>query len=282
MDSLDGNRRQLCIVFPSIMDQVNSDKKKSMAGQMTLFDIASEEEKKDFEIRLPNVEEFEREELLGYEKEVLGVYISGHPLEEYIDTLQKNTDATAKEFMINEETGRSSIKDGQVVTVGGMIVEKTIKYTRNNQVMAFLTLEDLMGTIEVIVFPRDYEKFKNYIEQDAKVLIRGRAQAEEEKDAKLICSEIHGFNETKKEIWIQFPTKEAYDEQQQKLFSMVADIEGDAEIVIYISSIKAMKRLPSNWNINVEPSTVDGLRSVFGDENVKVVEKNVEFQGKRY
>ena len=282
MDSLDGNRRQLCIVFPSIMDQVNSDKKKSMAGQMTLFDIASEEEKKDFEIRLPNVEEFEREELLGYEKEVLGVYISGHPLEEYIDTLQKNTDATAKEFMINEETGRSSIKDGQVVTVGGMIVEKTIKYTRNNQVMAFLTLEDLMGTIEVIVFPRDYEKFKNYIEQDAKVLIRGRAQAEEEKDAKLICSEIHGFNETKKEVWIQFPTKEAYDEQQQKLFSMVADIEGDAEIVIYISSIKAMKRLPSNWNINVEPSTVDGLRSVFGDENVKVVEKNVEFQGKRY
>lgn len=282
MDSLDGNRHQLCIVFPSIMDQVNSDKKNSMAGQMTLFDIASEEEKKEFEIRLPNVEEFEREEFLGYEKEVLGVYISGHPLEGYMDILQKNTDATSREFMINEETGKSSIKDGQMVTVGGMIVEKTIKYTRNNQVMAFLTLEDLMGTIEVIVFPRDYEKFRKSIEQDAKVLIRGRAQAEEEKNAKLICSEIRGFDERKKEVWIQFPTKEAYEEQQQRLFSMVADIEGDAGIVVYISSIKAMKRLPENWNINVEPATMYTLKSVFGDENVKVVEKNIEFQGKRY
>lgn len=139
-----------------------------------------------------------------------------------------------------------------------------------------------MGTIEVIVFPRDYEKFRKSIEQDAKVLIRGRAQAEEEKNAKLICSEIRGFDERKKEVWIQFPTKEAYEEQQQRLFSMVADIEGDAGIVIYISSIKAMKRLPENWNINVEPATMYTLKSVFGDENVKVVEKNIEFQGKRY
>ena len=282
LDTLDGNRRQMCIVFPSIMDRVNNEKKKSMAGQMTLFDIASDDVKESFEIRMPNVEEFEKEELLAQEKDVLGVYISGHPLEEYVPILEKNVTAYSKEFAIDDETGKSSVEDGKMVIIGGMIVDKTIKYTKNNQIMAFLTLEDLLGTIEVIVFPRDYEKYRNYIEQDAKVLIRGRAQVEEEKDAKLICSEIHGFDETKKEMWIQFPTKEEFEERQQELFDAVSDMDGEDGVVIYIASPKAMKRLPANWNISVNVYSIQKLKEIFGEDNVKVVEKNVEFQGKRY
>ena len=282
LDTLDGNRRQMCIVFPSIMDRVNNEKKKSMAGQMTLFDIASDDVKESFEIRMPNVEEFEKEELLAQEKDVLGVYISGHPLEEYLPILEKNVTAYSKEFAIDDETGKSSVEDGKMVIIGGMIVDKTIKYTKNNQMMAFLTLEDLLGTIEVIVFPRDYEKYRNYIEQDAKVLIRGRAQVEEEKDAKLICSEIHGFDETKKEMWIQFPTKEEFEERQQELFDAISDMDGEDGVVIYIASPKAMKRLPANWNISVNVYSIQKLKEIFGEDNVKVVEKNVEFQGKRY
>ncbi len=282
LDTLDGNRRQMCIVFPSIMDRVNNEKKKSMAGQMTLFDIASDDVKESFEIRMPNVEEFEKEELLAQEKDVLGVYISGHPLEEYLPILEKNVTAYSKEFAIDDETGKSSVEDGKMVIIGGMIVDKTIKYTKNNQIMAFLTLEDLLGTIEVIVFPRDYEKYRNYIEQDAKVLIRGRAQVEEEKDAKLICSEIHGFDETKKEMWIQFPTKEEFEERQQELFDAISDMDGEDGVVIYIASPKAMKRLPANWNISVNVYSIQKLKEIFGEDNVKVVEKNVEFQGKRY
>ena len=282
LDTLDGNRRQMCIVFPSIMDRVNNEKKKSMAGQMTLFDIATDDVKESFEIRMPNVEEFEKEELLAQEKDVLGVYISGHPLEEYLPILEKNVTAYSKEFAIDDETGKSSVEDGKMVIIGGMIVDKTIKYTKNNQIMAFLTLEDLLGTIEVIVFPRDYEKYRNYIEQDAKVLIRGRAQVEEEKDAKLICSEIHGFDETKKEMWIQFPTKEEFEERQQELFDAISDMDGEDGVVIYIASPKAMKRLPANWNISVNVYSIQKLKEIFGEDNVKVVEKNVEFQGKRY
>ncbi len=282
LDSLDANRHQMCIVYPSIMDQVNSEKKKSMEGQMTLFDIASDEVKDSFDIKMPNVEEFEREEFLALEKEVLGVYISGHPLEGYVDVLNKNVTARSNEFAIDEETGKATIADGKMVVVGGMITEKTIKYTRNNQVMAFVTVEDLTGSIEVIVFPRDYEKYRQYLETDAKILIRGRVQAEEEKDAKLICAEIHSFDECKKEVWIQFATKEIFDEKEQQLFDTIRDMDGEDGIVLYIASPRSMKRLPNNWNISADEEAVTKIKEGFGDENVKVVEKNVEFQAKRY
>ena len=249
---------------------------------MTLFDIASDEVKDSFDIKMPNVEEFEREEFLALEKEVPGVYISGHPLEGYVDVLNKNVTARSNEFAIDDETGKSTIADGKMVVVGGMITEKTIKYTRNNQVMAFVTVEDLTGSIEVIVFPRDYEKYRQYLETDAKILIRGRVQAEEEKDAKLICSEIHSFDECKKEVWIQFATKEIFEEKEQQLFDTIQNMDGEDGIVIYIASPRSMKRLPNNWNISADEDAVSKIKEVFGGENVKVVEKNVEFQAKRY
>lgn len=126
---------------------------------MTLFDIAGEDVKSEFEIRMPDVEEFPREMLLMFEKEVLGVYISGHPLEEYLDVMDKNVTARSDEFVVDEEIGMAKIPDGREVVIGGMITEKTVKYTKNNQAMAFVTLEDLVGSVEVIVFPRDYEKY---------------------------------------------------------------------------------------------------------------------------
>ncbi len=282
MDSLDGNRQQMMIVFPSIMDHAANEKKKSVQGQMSLFDIAGEDSREAFEIKMPNISEYDREEFLAMEKEVLGVYISGHPLEEYLDILNKNVTAYSKEFAIDDETGKSSITDGKMVVVGGMIIDKTIKYTRNNQVMAFITLEDLMGTVEVIVFPRDYEKHRAYIEEDAKVFIKGRAQVEEDKDAKLICSEIHSFDETKKEVWVQFATREEYEAKQQTLFDVIADFDGEDTVVVFIAATRQMKRLPVNWNISADTFALEKIRGVFGQENVKVVEKNIEFQTKRY
>ena len=281
LDSLDGNRQQMMIVFPAIMDAVNNDKKKSMAGQMTLFDIASDDVRQEFEIKMPPVEEYEREQLLALEKEVLGVYISGHPLEQYLPILEKNVTAGSREFMVDDETHRSSIGDGRMVVIGGMITNKTIKYTRNNQTMAFITVEDLLGSVEVIVFAREYEKYRSLIEEDNKVLILGRVQAEEEKDAKLICTEMHGFDETRKELWIQFATKEEFEDRQQQLFDAIRDMDGDDSVVVYIASPRAMKRLPANWNISADEISVAALADLFGRENVKVIEKNVEFQGKR-
>ena len=155
-DSLGGTRKQFMMIYVQVMDTVNQEKKSSMTGQMSLFDIMGEEDKKSFEIRMPDVGEYEKENKLAFEKEVLGVYISGHPLEEYADVWKKNITATTSDFQPMEESEMPKVKDESKVVIGGMITEKTIKYTKNNKVMAFITLEDLVGTVEVVVFPRDY------------------------------------------------------------------------------------------------------------------------------
>ena len=159
-----------------------------------------ESEKKNYEIRFPDVGEYPKEILLTFEKEVLGVYVSGHPLQEYEQLWRRNISNTTADFMLDEETHKATVADGAMVIIGGMITDKTIKYTRNNQTMAFITIEDLLGSVEVIVFAREYEKYRNLLEVDNKVLIKGRAQAEEEKNAKLICTEMHGFDEVRKEL----------------------------------------------------------------------------------
>ena len=254
----------------------NSEKKNSMAGQMTLFDIASEEDKKDFEIRLPDVEEYEKEVLLGFEKEVLGVYISGHPLEEYMDKLRKNTTAVTTDFMLDEETGAAKLRDNAKVTVGGMIVDKTIKYTKNNQAMAFITLEDLVGTVEIIVFPRDFERYHNKLETDAKIFVQGHASIEEDKNGKIICERIISFSETKRELWLQFPDKETYLAKQEQLFSMMMNYDGGDGIVIYLSGEKKMSRLPASRNVLVNDDLLAQLYEFIGKNNVKLVEKSIE------
>ena len=282
LDNLDGNRRQMTMIFPSILDNVNNEKKNSMAGQMTLFDMAGEDVKSEFEIRMPDVEEFPKEMLLMFEKEVLGVYISGHPLEEYLDVMDKNVTARSDEFVVDEETGMAKIPDGRDVVIGGMITGKTVKYTKNNQAMAFVTVEDLVGSVEVIVFPRDYEQYRDLLMEDNKVFIKGRASVEEEKDAKLICREVHGFDEGRKELWIQFPDRESYDRQQEGLFAALSDMDGDDSVVIYIASPRMLNRLDARWHIGVNKDTKKVLEDMFGAKNVKVVQKNIEFGRKRY
>ena len=280
-DGLDGNRRQKTLIYPLILDQAAQERKTSVEGQMSLFDFASEEDKQEFEIRMPDVAEFGKEELLAFEKEVLGVYISGHPLEEYEEVWRKNISAVSTDFIYDEELGEAKLSDGAHVMIGGMVTDKTIKFTKNNKVMAFLTLEDLYGTTEVIVFPRDFEKHKELITDDAKLFISGRVNAEEEKNGKLICEQIYAFSDGKKELWLQFATKEDYANAEQKMYEMLRTSEGKDEVVIYISGIKAVKRLPKNWNISIEKLDLEQFYANFGEKNVKVVEKPIENLRKR-
>ena len=276
LDGLDGNRQQMITVFSTIMDNLASEKKKSMSGQMTLFDLVPEEEKQDYEIRLPQLEEYSKEIKLGFEKEVLGIYLTGHPLEEYEERWRKNISAVTTDFVLDEETNEVKVKDNQKVTVGGMITEKTIKYTKNNKVMAFLTLEDLVGTVEVIVFPNSYEKYSSLLNEDEKVFITGRANVEEDKNGKIICEQITSFDSVKRELWLQFSTKEEFEAKEQELYGKLHDSDGRDSVVIYISSIKAMKRLPNNYNICVNQEIVNNLTNFLGENNVKVVEKSIE------
>ncbi|MDY3817655.1 MAG: DNA polymerase III subunit alpha [Lachnospiraceae bacterium] len=281
-DCLPGNRYQKMLVYPKIMDKVQQDKKGSIEGQMSLFDFASEDTRQEYEISLPNVDEYEKETLLANEKEVLGVYVSGHPLEEYEEKWRKNITATTNDFLYDEENGCTKVEDGAQVTVGGMITDCSIKYTKNNQTMAFLTIEDLVGTLEVIVFPRDYERNRNLLVNEAKVFIVGHANVEEEKNGKLICERLIPFESTKRELWIQFASKEQYAAIENNLYEMLRESEGNDEVVIYISGLKAVKRLPKNWNISVTPDLLKRFYDIFEEKNVKVVEKSIENNSKRY
>ena len=275
-DGLDGNRQQMLLVYNTLIDNLNQEKKNSLAGQMSLFDLVSEEEKKAYEVRFPNVEEYSKEIKLGFEKEVLGIYLSGHPLEEYEEKWRKNISAVTADFMLDEETNAVKIKDNQSVVIGGIITEKTIKYTKQNKAMAFITVEDLFGTVEVIIFPRDYEKYSRYLNEDEKVFVAGHANVEEDKNGKLICEKIYSFDDTKRELWLQFATKEAFEEKEKELYSRLYGSDGNDEIVIYIASPRAMKRLGQNHNIHINPELVGNLTEFLGEKNVKIVEKSIE------
>lgn len=275
-DGLDGNRQQMMNIYAIVMDNLANEKKKSMSGQMTLFDFAAEEDKADYEIKLPNLPEYDKEIRLGFEKEVLGIYLSGHPLEDYEEKWRKNISATTADFALDEETNEVKVKDNEVVMVGGMITEKTIKYTKNNKTMAFITLEDLLGTVEVIIFPKDYDKYHHLLNEDEKVFIRGRANVEEDKNGKIICEQIYSFDDTRRELWLQFETKEAFEAVEQQLYGMLHDSDGKDTVVIYISSIKAMKKLPESQNVCADSMLVNNLTNFLGKNNVKVVEKNIE------
>ena len=276
LDCLEGTRKQFMAIYLQILEHVNQEKKYAMTGQMTLFDLVDDEQKSEFEIKMPNVGEYSKENKLAFEKEVLGIYISGHPLEEYEEKWRRNISATTADFQPDEETGRTKLHDGAREIIGGMITERTVKATKTNQMMAFITIEDLFGTVEVVVFPRDYEKNREYLEIDQKVFVRGRVSEEDEKASKLICEKVIPFEQTKKELWIQFPDKASYLENEQILYGYLADSEGDDTVVIYCQAERAVKRLPRNKNIQINPQVLSRLMNHFGEKRVKVVEKTIE------
>ena len=271
MDSLGGTRKQFMSVYIQIMDNIQHDKKNNMAGQLSLFDVVSEDHKEEFEVKMPDVGEYSKEMKLAFEKEVLGIYISGHPLEEYQEMWRKNITNTTADFVMDEETGEIAAQDGRIATIGGMITDKKIKYTKNEKVMAFLQVEDLLGSVEVIVFPGQYERFGRDIVEDNKVFIRGRVSAEEEKDGKLICEQITPFENIARRLWIKFPTKQDYETHKTELYDTLRQSEGKDSVVIYVADPKSMNALPRNWNVDAGEELVGRLEELYGKENVKVV-----------
>jgi len=275
-DSLGGKRQQYILAYGSMMDSVAQSRKTVMTGQMSLFDLMGEEEKESYQVQLPNVGEYPKELLLSFEKEVLGVYVSGHPLEEYEERWKKNITAVTTDFMLDEETNRTKVRDGETVVVGGMITGKTVKYTKNNRVMAFLNIEDLVGNVEVIVFPNIYEKNSQMLETDSKVFIGGHVSAEEDKASKLICDRIVPFDAGKRELWIQFRNRAECAAREEELLALLHDSDGSDAVVLYAAAEKAVKRLPAGRSVRAEGELIARLRELFGRENVKVVEKRIE------
>ena len=282
MDSLPGTRKQKFLISGQLLDQKNKEKKSSMEGQMSLFDFVGEEEKQSFQITFPDVGEYTQDELLAFEKEMLGVYVSGHPMEAYIELWEKNVTAKTTDFVVDEETGEAATRDGAYVTIGGMIMGKTVKTTRNNKVMAFITVEDLAGSVEVLVFPDTYEKKREYLVQEEKLFIRGRASIGDEPVGKLICDQIIPFSEVPRELWLQFSDKNAYASAEADILNLLRTSDGSDQVIIYLRQEKAKKVLPRNWNVKAAGELLDLLRIRLGEQNVKLVEKSLEKREKMH
>lgn len=270
-DSFGATRKQHMSVYAMILDSVVHSKRGVTAGQMSLFDIVSEEDKKELEIKMPDVGEYEKELLLSFEKEVLGFYISGHPMQEYQSVWERRITAKTSDFYLDEETGLTHVQDNTKATIGGMIMDKKIKYTKQDKIMAFLTVEDLVGSIEVIVFPNAYEKYSSKLLEENKVFIEGRVQVEDERDGKLICESVTAFDEIPRKVWLKFPDMDTYINKEAELFDAIYDSEGIDNVVIYIEETRQKKVLPPNKNIKADSTILDKLRGLFGEENVRVI-----------
>lgn len=276
LDSLPGNRKQKLLVAPDMLDQKNKEKKSVMAGQMSLFDFVGEEDKLDFQISFPNVEEFSKDDLLAFEKETMGIYISGHPLDAYEGSWRANITAMATDFIVDEETEAAKVEDGSYVTIGGMITGKTVKTTKTGKMMAFVNLEDLVGTVEVIVFPKDYEKRRELLIDDAKVFVQGRVSIGEDPVGKLICERIIPFEGIPKQLWLQFKDKDAYFSREAEIMDCLKLSEGSDTVVVYLAAEKAKKVLPANWSVNSNQELITGLAEIIGENNVRVVEQTID------
>ncbi len=282
-DCFNKNRKQLLTGYEVVLDDVLARRKSSMAGQMTLFDFVPEAQKVHYQVKLPPCDEFTKEQQLALEKEVLGVYISGHPLQELEGVWRKNITHTTADFVPDEETGEPAAKDGERTIIGGMIVGKTIKYTKKNQPMAFLTVEDLYGSVEVIVFPQTFERYALRLEEEAKVFVSGKCQVEEEKAGKVICERVYGFEECKKELWLQFPALADFKEKESDVLSALQGFAGQDEVVFYVSKEKLLKRLGAAVQVNAQEEELHRiLCQIIGDKNMKVVEKPIEKRGRTY
>ena len=269
-DSLGGTRKQYMSAYVRIMDSANADKKNVISGQISLFDFASPEAKEDFKESLPDVGEYSKEVMLQFEKEVLGIYVSGHPLEDFRVLLQKNTSATAADFALDPETDTVKINDGERVTIGGMVTGKTIKYTKTNKMMAFINLEDLLDSVEVIVFPKDYEKYASLLKEDEKIFVEGRASVEEDKDAKLICERVKSFDDIPKKLWVQFPDMKAFEEGWQKLVGIIDTSEGRDHVMVYVAAENKRKDLGIQYGVSITAGLTEALCDAFGSDNIRV------------
>lgn len=276
LDCLEGTRKQKMSAYAGILDGISQEKKVTMTGQMSLFDFAGEEEKEELETKLPDVGEYDKEMILGFEKEVLGVYISGHPLEDYIPVMEKNITRTTADFVVAEGETVPRVRDNETAVIGGMIVDKVVKTTRTNSLMAFITLEDLMGTVEIIVFPQDYETYRSLLETDRKAFVKGRITVEEDKPAKMICQKIIPFDEVPRQLWIQFTDREEYRKMEEHLFAVLGQYDGQDTVIIYLSQERAKKQLPNSRMTKVCPELLEKLYQTAGHENVKVVQMSIE------
>lgn len=271
LDGMEGNRHEKILNAELFIDKKSKESKTVIPGQMSFFDVVSEEDKESFVSELIHIEEYPKEELLKYEMEVMGMYVSGHPLEEYTSLLEKHSDARSIDFY-PDENGDISLESGRKLTIGGLLVEVNKRFTKRGDMMAICTLEDLYGRIELVVFPKAFENYGNELVEGGKVFVKGRVDTSGEEEGKLIVDTVREFGRVKKELWIQYADKESYEEDLGNLLTDIGMMSGNDSVIIYLKKERAKKDLGSEWGVPADDAVMI-LGKRLGSDNVKVVEK---------
>ncbi|CUP53588.1 DNA polymerase III subunit alpha [Clostridium baratii] len=287
LDSFDVFRSKLLAVYEKLMDGVSGEKKRNIDGQMSLFAI--DDEVAMPEVTYPNIKEFTKKHLLSMEKEMTGVYLSGHPLDEYKKSLEMQTttsistinkvhkaleDNISKGISIDEIINQMPIKDNEQVILGGILTEVKQKVTRNNTIMAFLKLEDLDGEIEVIVFPRTLDRIRESIAEDALVTIKGRINIKEDEPPKLICEKVDGLEKVdSNKVYIRVNDNEEAKKINHYIKTDLIEYKGDSAVYIFNAKDKKSYRLARETWLNLDTDIISVLKETCGEENVKVVSK---------
>lgn len=276
-DSLNVRRSQLAEIYEKTIDSIVSQKKRNIEGQFSLFDsLSSDDMTVDEEI--PDVPEFSEKEILSMEKEIVGVYLSGHPLSEYEKVLEKYATANTLEISeIKEENEETDLRDGSRVVLGGIIIKKQNKITKNNNMMAFITLEDFYGTVEGIVFPKIYDRYKDILYEDNIVLAEGTIDASEEEAPKLMINKITELkkeNENKsgqRRLYIKVKNLESYKNIKKELLNAICGHKGNDCVIIYNEKDKANMILPEkNWVNTEDEKLIISLKDLLGEKNIAI------------
>ena len=272
-------RSKLLAVYEKLMDSVASDKKRNIDGQISLFGMGDESIRVP-EVKYPDIKEFAKNNLLSMEKEMTGLYISGHPLDEYEKSLKMMTSTTIETIFQSYEAimdglgdDEHLIQDNQRVIIGGILAEVNQKVTRNNSIMAFLKLEDLTGVIEVVVFPKTLDKVRNLINLDSMVVISGRVSIKEDEEPKLICESIEALEKVNSsKLYIRVDDLQKAKEMKPKLIETIREYSGDSALYVFTSKDRKSYRMPREMWIDLNTDVVLELKKIFGDDNVKIVE----------
>ncbi|MBS6022964.1 MAG: DNA polymerase III subunit alpha [Paeniclostridium sordellii] len=276
-DEMGDNRASLLLGYEKLLESISMDRKKNLAGQVSLFDGFGMDESMSNDIQnmytLPKVNELEEKERLYLEKEVLGMYVSGHPLSQYKEELKKNTTINNADLndLKDDYVSYLNLNEKEVV-MGGIIVNKTIRTTKRNDLMAIIELEDLYGVIEVIVFPQVLQKYNTIIQEDKIIYVEGRLSIKEDENAKLIAREIRDMstesNQHKPNLYLKISSIED-KELVNDLISIVTKYPGDNDVYIYAENIKQMYK----WNhikVNINENLIDELKHILPKTSIKV------------
>ena len=260
-DNFGVNRTQMIAVFEDIMEAASYDNKNNAAGQISLFDTAETTE--EVADSYPDLKEYDLKTKLEFERETLGIYVSGHPLDEYADSIRRTASTTVVD--IKKDAEEKDI-DGKRVTLAGLVTGKKIKITKSNTQMAFVKFEDITGTMEVVVFPKILQKCDAFLDGDLPVVISGRLDSAEEGTPKLLAEEIKPLNAgggTCLKVTIDKGKEFIID----KIRPLILKNKGDSDLELSVNG----KDYLCNVRVNITPELLVSLKESVGDNNVTEV-----------